>query len=299
MSKEIWTFKYEPTSFKDLIVNPDIRPKLKKALIEIPNMFLYGPPGIGKGTFAHIMLKETGLPSMWVNASDTTGIDNIRDRVRPFATAAALTIPKIVIMNEADALSAGTSGAQKMLRQLMEDVHKICRFIFLANYEQYFLPELKSRCQVILFEKPPFKEMLMFAGRILIKEKVKFDPKLLKALVEKCQPDIRKMIWSLQENSVDGELVNTMTYSSEEVYKDIHEAMLSKDLNLVRKLLRENWVLYEQLYEYLFDNADKFPSMGGAILKLGDHFRWNKQVLNQEINFVHMIVEMIQEKVIE
>ena len=141
LPKEIWTFKYEPTSFENLIVNPDIRPKLKKALTEIPNMFLYGPPGIGKGTFAHIMLKETGLPSMWVNASDHTGIDNIREHVRPFATAAAITIPKIVVMNEADALSDGKSGAQKMLRQLMEDVHKICRFIFLANYEQYFLPE--------------------------------------------------------------------------------------------------------------------------------------------------------------
>jgi DNA polymerase III delta prime subunit len=186
-----------------------------------------------------------------------------------------------------------------MLRQLMEDVKKICRFSFLANYEQYFLPELKSRCQVILFEKPPIKDMVLFASKILKAENIKFESKVLIELVQKCQPDIRKMIWSLQENSVDGELVNTMTYSSEDVYREIHEAMLSKDLNLIRKLLRENWVLYEQLYEYLFDNADKFPSMGGAILKLGDHFRWNRQVLNQEINFIHMVIEMIQEKVIE
>ncbi len=299
MSKEIWTFKYEPTSFKNLIVNPDIRPKLKKALTEIPNMFLYGPPGIGKGTFAHIMLKETGLPSMWVNASDHTGIDHIREHVRPFATAASLTVPKIVILNEADALSDGKSGAQKMLRQLMEDVHKICRFIFLANYEQYFLPELKSRCQIIFFEKPPIKDMVVFASKILQSEGVKSDPKTLIKLVQKCHPDIRKMIWSLQENSVDGELVNTMTYSSEDVYKKILDMMLTKDLDNVRKLLKENWVLYEQLYEYLFEHYDRFASPGGAILKIADHLKWNKSVLNQEIHFIDMMVEMMWENIIE
>jgi len=296
LAKEIWTFKYEPKSLPRLIVNPDIRFKLEKAITEIPNMFLYGPPGIGKGTFAHIFLKQTGLPDMWVNASDHTGIDFIRDHVRPFAQAAAITVPKIVIMNEADALS---SNAQKMLRQLMEDVHKICRFIFLANYEQYFIPELKSRCQVLLFEKPPVKDMVVFASNILKAEGVKFDSKTLITLVQKCYPDIRKMIWSLQENSLDGELVNTMTYQSEDVYKDIQDTMLEKDMDKVRTLLRENWILYEQLYEYLFENFKRFSSPGGAILKIAEGLKFNKAALNQEINFMNMFVTMIWEKVIE
>ena len=293
---ELWTFKYEPTSLQNLIVNPDIRSKLEKSIIDIPSMFLYGPPGIGKGTFSHIFLKQTNLPNMWVNASDRTGIDFIRDHVRPFAQAAAIVVPKIVVMNEADALS---SSAQKMLRQLMEDVQKICRFIFLANYEQYFIPELKSRCQILPFVKPPIKEMVVFASKILKAEDVKFDSKTLITLVQKCYPDIRKMIMSLQENSLDGELANTMTYQSEDVYNDIQDAMLEKNINKVETLLHENHILYEQLYEYLYDNSQRFTSQGGAILKIAEGLRDNRNALNQEINFMHMFMTMIWEKVIE
>lgn len=154
---KIWTFMYEPKTFAEMILNEEIKPKLQKAITELPNMLLYGTPGIGKGTFVHILLKESGCEHMWMNGSDNTGIDFIRDKVKPFAEAGRgfSDKPKILVLNEADSLSSGQQGAQKMLRQLMEDTHKITRFIFLANYEQYFIPELKSRCQVIMVDNPP------------------------------------------------------------------------------------------------------------------------------------------------
>lgn len=297
--KDIWTFKHEPTTIQDMVLNPDIRPKLEKAFTEFPNMFLYGPPGIGKGTFTHIFLKTTDLDYMWVNGSENTGIDFIRTHIRPFATAMGQTVPKICVVNEADALSGfgNISGAQKMLRQLMEDVHKITRFIFLANYEQYFIPELKSRCQVILFNKPPMAEIGKFAAKILKAEEIKYDVKKLVEIIKKCYPDIRKTVWALQENSFDGELLGDNVYSSENVFKEILDAMLAKDIDKIRQSLRDNWILYPQLYNYLFENSNRFSSQGGAILKIGDHCK-NIMVMNEEINFMHMIMEMIRDKVI-
>jgi replication factor C subunit 2/4 len=295
---DIWTFKYEPTKIEDMILNPDIRPKLQKTLTEFPNLFLYGPPGIGKGTFAHIFLEQTQLDYMWVNGSEHTGIDFIRTHIRPFATAMGQTNPKICVVNEADALSGSgnISGAQKMLRQLIEDVHKITRFIFLANYEQYFIPELKSRCQVILFSKPPMVEIGKFASYILKREGIKYNPKKLAQIIKKCYPDIRKTIWALQENSIDGELKSIEVYSSESVFKEIVNAMLAKDVGKTRQMLRDNWILYPQLYDYLYDNSNLFPSQGGAILKIGDHCK--NAVLNEEINFMHMFMEMMRDGVI-
>lgn len=295
--KDIWTFKYEPTKIESMILNTDIRPKLTKALKEFPNMFLYGPPGIGKGTFAHIFLKTTGLDFMWVNGSENTGIDFLRTKVRPFSTAMGQTVPKICVINEADALSGygNVSGAQKMLRQLMEDVHKITRFIFLANYEQYFIPELKSRCQVILFDKPPLNEIAGYCSYILKREKIKYDKKLLAKIIKKCYPDIRKTIWALQENSIDGELVGGEVYSSEGIFKEILDGMLKMDVGTVRQLLRDNWIMYQQLYDFLYENSHMFPSQGGAILKIGDHL---KPTMNDEINFMHMFMEMIRDNVI-
>lgn len=295
MSKEeIWSFKYEPTSIDDMILNDEIKPKLQKAIVEKPNMLLYGSAGVGKGTFTHIFLKETGLDHMWVNASDKTGIEYIRSDVRPYANAPDINNNlKVVVFNEADALSSGQSGAQKILRQLMEDTYKLTRFIFLANYDQYIIPEIKSRCEVIAVDRPPRERIGLFALKILKSEGIQFDKKTVMEIVDKCYPDIRKTIWSIQENSINGKLVNTNTYSSENVFRDILNHMKEKDPNLVRSDLKNNYINYIQLYEYLYDNAGEFTAAGNACIAIGEAMRWDGSVANKEINFMAMFSQML------
>ena len=300
MSDKIWTFTYEPKSLDDMILNEEIKPKLQKAITELPNLLLYGTPGIGKGTFVHILLKESGCDHMWVNASDHTGIDFIRENIKPFAyTGRGLSSKqKILVLNEADSLTSGPQGSQKMLRQLMEDVQNITRFIFLANYEQYIIPELKSRCQVIKIDNPPKKEIGLFCSKILKKEGITFDPKILIKIVQKCYPDIRKTVWALQENTIDGKLVDSRIYSSEDVFKSILDTMKEKNIEKVREILKSNYIIYPQLYEYLFENIGEFASPGGAILSIGDHLRYDNMVANKEINFIHMVADMVFTQVI-
>lgn len=298
MSQDIWSFKYEPKKLEDMILNPDIRPKLKKALTEIPNLLLYGSAGIGKGTFTKILLEETGLIYMWLNASDKTGIEFIRNDVKPFVHGASKDL-KVVVLNEADALSSGQSGAQKILRQLMEDTHNISRYIFLANYEQYIIPEIKSRCEVIAIDNPPIKEIALFASRILKAENIDFEPKTLAAIVKKCYPDIRKTIWALQENSIDGKLKDSRIFSSEDIFREILDYILKGDLENIRRMLRSNYINYIQLYEFLYDNFDKFDAPAAAIMKIGEWMRWDPQVANKEIHFMYMVSEMYWHKVVE
>jgi DNA polymerase III delta prime subunit len=295
MSDKIWTFEYEPKSLNEMIVNEEIKPKLEKAIKELPNILLYGTPGIGKGTFVHILLRESGCDHMWVNASDHTGIDFIRDQVKQFAiTGRGLSDKqKIVVLNEADSLSSGPQGAQKMLRQLMEDVQNITRFIFLANYEQYIIPELKSRCQTIKMDNPPKKEIGLFCSRILKNEGIQYDPKTLIKIVQKCYPDIRRTIWALQENTIEGKLVDSRIYSSEDVFRGIIKSIKEKDVEAVRAALKSNYIVYPQLYEYLYENAGEFSSPGGAILAIGEALKWDGSIANKEINFMRMVVDMI------
>jgi DNA polymerase III delta prime subunit len=296
----ILTFIYEPKTFDEMILNEEIKPKLRKAITELPNILLYGTPGVGKGTFVHILLRETGCEHMWMNASDNTGIDFIRDRVKPFAEGGRgfSDKPKILVLNEADSLSSGQQGAQKMLRQLMEDVHKITRFIFLANYEQNIIPELKSRCQVIKIDNPPKKEIGLFCSRILKNEGVEYDPKTLIKIVQRCYPDIRKTVCALQENILDKRLTDSRIYSSEEVFRSILSAIKEKDPEKVRALLKSNYIFYTQLYEFLFENAGEFSSPGGAILSIGEHLYRDSIIANKEINFMRMVIEMILENAV-
>ena len=295
---DIWSFTYEPKEFDSMILSDDIKPKLKKALTEMPNLLLYGPPGVGKGTFTHILLRKSGLDSMWVNASDETGIDSMREKVKSFATSLGVTELKVVVLNEADSLSSGNQGAQKMLRQMMEDVQKITRFILLANYENNIIPELKSRCQMIKMDNPPAKKIFEFCSYILKSEKVTFNPQTVVSIIRKCHPDIRKIIWSLQENTINGKLIGDKISASEDTWKAVLSGMLQGDVDGVRKTLKSNYINYTELYAYLFDNVGEFKSPGDAIIEIGEHLYRNEIVAIPEINFMSMFVGMMRNGVI-
>jgi len=298
IDRRIWTFAYEPTTIDEMILNDDIKPVLKKALEEVPNLLLYGNAGLGKGTFTNIMLRHTGFDKMWINASDATGIDAIRERIRPFATSMSMTDLKIVVLNEADSLTSGPQGAQKMLRQLMEDVQKITRFVLLCNYEHNIIDEIKSRCQTIKIDNPPAKEIGKLCLKILKLEKVKYKAEDVIAIVQKCYPDIRKTINVLQLNTINKKLVGSRLSVSEDVWKKILMLMLKQDVESVRKELKSNYIDYPDLFKYLYENAGEFKEPGGAILLVGEHLNRNTFYPIKEINFMQMFVQMIFQKVV-
>lgn len=97
---DIWTFKHEPKTFDQMILNVDMKNKLGKALKELPNLMIVGSPGVGKGTFTNILIKETKLDYMKINASDETSVDTMRTKVKSFATALGISPIKLVILNE-------------------------------------------------------------------------------------------------------------------------------------------------------------------------------------------------------
>ena len=294
----LWEYKHAPTKIEDMALDPTVRKKLIRALDELPNLMLYGAPGTGKGTFAKILIKHTGYDSMWINASDETGIDTIRDKVKTFSTALGMTEMKIVVLNEADSLSLGAQGAQKMLKQLMEDVQKICRFIYLTNDLSLMTDAIQSRCQVIDMSQPALKEIGVYASKVLKKEGIKYDNKLLISVIKQCYPDIRKTISTLQDNTFDGELKSDSITITEKLFNKIMKSIVNKDLDTLRTDLRSNYIDYIRLYEFICENASAFKSPGGAILSIGDHLRWHKEHANKEINFMHMVMQMIWEKIV-
>lgn len=298
LRQNLWVFRHQPQRFSDIVLNEDIKPKLLKALDELPNMLIYGTPGIGKGCFANLIKKKENVDYMWINASDENGIEVFRNKIRPFATAMCLKDMKVCVLNECDSLTSGPQGSQKLLRQLMEDTYKICRFILICNYDGFIIPEIKSRCQTIKFEKPDKKDIGKLCLKILRKENVDFDPKVMMEIIMKCYPDIRRTINVLQENTIDGKLIGSKMDSSEDVFRLILDKMLVQDVEAVREELRSNYIPYPELYAYLYDNAGEFKQPGGAILNIGQFLYQDTTIANKEINFMTMVVKMIYEKIL-
>ena len=287
---KLWWKEYNPRSFDELILNENVKPVLKKALEEVPNLMLIGHYGVGKSAYANIFLDHTGLDSMWLNGSDERGIDIIRTKVKEFGRALGITPLKVIVINEADEL---TPHAQQHLHEEMEVVADYTRFIFIANRPHKLDGALHSRCQVVDITRPPVKEIWERLNYILGQEDVSIEKSLLKDVIKECYPDIRRMINTLQMSVVNGEIASVVYSAGEKVMSDILGYILKKDVENVRKTLRSKAINYPELYKYLFDHAGDFMSPGHAILEIGEAHKWDGTVAIKEINFMYMVVRMI------
>lgn len=298
---DLWEFRYKPKGFGDMILADSIKPKLEKALVEHPNLLLAGIHGCGKGTFVDIFINHTGCEVLRINASDETGVDVIRDKVKSFAVSLGYSdVLKLVYLNEADYLS---QSAQAMLRDLMEQTHDICRFILACNYHDKIIPELKSRCQFIQFPDPPIKEIAKKCIDILKQEGVKYETKDVITLVKKVYPDIRHTINTLKENVHNGELSKDMLITStDDIYKDVLSAMHTSDPSVVRKTLRSNPIDYIRLFEYLYTrlmgDGDVFSNDMKAMLHITEGAYRNDIVAIKEINFMNTYFKMLKDKAV-
>ena len=95
---EIWTEKYRPKIFEEMVGQEDIVKRVKSLTnaMNIPHLLFAGPPGVGKSTLALIVVKDL-FGEEWrenyleLNASDERGIDVIRQKVKDFARTKAIS----------------------------------------------------------------------------------------------------------------------------------------------------------------------------------------------------------------
>jgi replication factor C small subunit len=194
--------KYAPTSIDEVILSGDAI-KFKDPSFDLktsPNLLFVGQPGCGKTTLAKILAKDYDY--IYINASDESGVDVIRNKVTDFIKAASMFDEvKVVILDEADGLSSITGGngssAQQALRGIIEENLEHCKFILTANYSHKIIDALQSRCQTYNF-KLTTKDVAARIAHIVREEKIKFEKEDLMALIKTYAPDLRKCINELQ-----------------------------------------------------------------------------------------------------
>jgi len=158
MISEIWTEKYRPSKFEDLVGQENIIKRVESLTnsLNIPHLLFAGPAGTGKSTLALITVKEL-FKENWkenyleLNASDERGISVVREKVKNFARTKSIgNVPfKIIFLDEADAL---TPEAQQALRRTMENYSTTCRFILSCNYSSKVIDPIQSRCALFRFK---------------------------------------------------------------------------------------------------------------------------------------------------
>ena len=293
--------RYRPKDLSTFIGNPQLKDVIAKQLSQndIQNYLFYGSAGGGKTTLAKIIINTLDCDHLYINASDTNGIDTIRDKVSSFASVMSFKPIKVVILDEADFL---TIQAQASLRNIIETFSRTTRFILTCNFIERIIDPLQSRCQTFKIIPPTKKEVAIHLASICDKESISFEPSAIGKIVNKFYPDLRKMLNTIQASNVNDQLTidDSLLVSTSYLTSLLGELQKDKpSFTQIRQIIADSNIDdFEELFRFLFDNSDKYlPNKQGTVAILINEYQYKANFrIDKEINIVSLLQQIINTK---
>ena len=163
---------------------------------------------------------------------------------------------------------------------------------------------LHSRCSVIDFvipkaQKPDLARTFFDRiKKILQKENIKYDSKVVAELLNKYFPDWRRVLNELQRYSISGQIDSGILVNLSEVsINELMQALKNKEFTTVRKWIVHNLDndpirIYRLIYDSLYDCLDH-STIPHAVLVLAEYSYKSAFVADQEINMLACMTELM------
>ena len=304
-SEFLWVEKYRPQKIEDCILPKGLKKTFQQIVDtgEVHNMLLTGSSGLGKTTVARALCNQLNLDYIIINASEESGIDVLRSKIKQFASSVSLNGgTKVVILDEADYLNA--QSTQPALRGFIEEFSANCRFILTCNFKNRIIEPLHSRCSVIEFNTTK-KQLASLAAcfmkrlqTILTSEGVDFNNEILAELIMRYAPDWRRVINECQRYSSSGEITSDILIGlSDQNITALVGFLKGKDFKNMRGWVTNNTdvdssVIFRRIYDTLYDYAQP-QSIPSIILILADYQYKAAFVADKELNTVACLTEIM------
>lgn len=297
----IWVERYRPDTLENYIAPEPFKEKLSQYIADqdIPHLLFHGSAGTGKTTAAKILVNNIDCDCMFINASDERGVDTIRDKLKTFASTMGFSPLKIIVLDEADAI---TRDGQRALRNLMETYSKQTRFILTANYVENIIEPLISRSQVTKITPPSKKDVARSLVRILKEEAVEYDVPTVGQLVNAYYPDIRKIIGTAQQQTRSNKLTVSLDDLITQDFRLNIVEILSSDIafnekiTAIRQSVADNQIQnFTEIYRILYDHVDIYATnnVAEAIIAISEGLYRDGQVPDKEINFTATLYNIL------
>ena len=309
----LWTEKYRPKCLNELIVPKRVKDMLSNGVIQ--SMLLHGTAGIGKTSAAKAITKEFKHNTLYLNMSETTGVDTIRETIMDFAMNTSVihydNPIKVVIMDEMDGMS---QQAYNALRATMEKCAKNTRFIGTCNYLEKVPAPIQSRFQLVDFNFTSEEMTEIKMGQfkrvyeICSKEGLKITKEAALKMVQTYFPDFRSVVNHLQRYKLEGketvEVDDVKDNMSE--YAELYDMILTKDDPVENyKFVMQNYsnmvdetisALGNPFMQYIMKNKPNVVGKIPIIAILNSKYQMNlKQSIDPVVVLLANIYELQQE----
>jgi len=299
----IWVEKYRPQKVKDLILELSLKKKFEHFVKsgEIPHLLLYGDSGMGKTSALLSIVKELDLDYMFINTRKDGTIEKIRNDVSTFAETVSLKDGiKAVILDEVDGIAS--QGTWNALKPLLEANSSNCIYLMTSNNVGNIDDAVKSRVQDIHFkikDKNEYAKAIMLKCKeILENEGVAYNANVIKQIIKKQFPDIRKIIGTLQNYQNELENLDIIKTINSGVINNIFEAMKSKDIAKLRKLVIHDVESSADIYTKVYKEAQN-RLKGVDFVKFlhitNDYMCSHGQAIDKEIHILSFLVKIAGE----
>jgi replication factor C small subunit len=235
---------------------------------------------------------------LYINASDENSVDVVRTKIKSFASSVGFKDLKVVILDEADFITPQGLAA---LRNLMETFSKHTRFILTCNYIERIIDPIQSRCQSFQTIPPSKREVAIHSTNILDSENINYSIDDVALIINSGYPDIRRIINSLQRQSINGLLSIDKHSVVENDYKlKILEVIQTQDkksaFTTIRQLLADSKITdFADLFRLLYDSVDTYGKgyIAEVILIIAKYEQSDVVVVDKEINTMAMMIEIL------
>ena len=237
----MWSEKYRPQNFMDLIGNEDARQlfagwfeKWKKGT---KPLLLVGPPGIGKTTLANLAGRNFGYDMIGLNASDVRNKKNIQEILEPVLGNQTVLGKPMIFVDEVDGVHGRSDygGVEALINILKEPTIPI--ILAANNNSSDKMKKIKKVVKTISLYPLPPRLLRLYLNMVLEKENAQINPGKLIKLIAESNGDIRSMLNSAQALVTGFEPSTERTFESLDVEAGINAFYKAQSIDEARAVL--------------------------------------------------------------